>query len=66
MNNRLSEVIDAIDRLTAKHGYPPTLSEIGAELGIVKSLVHYYIQMGVRHGLITYESRKTRTLKTLK
>ena len=37
LTQRQREVVAAIVKLTARHGYPPTLRELGDELGIASS-----------------------------
>ena len=49
---RRHEVLAALQSLTRQAGEPPTLRELGAELGIVPSLAKYHIDVLARDGLV--------------
>ncbi|MDF1512230.1 MAG: transcriptional repressor LexA [Anaerolineae bacterium] len=67
MAKRLSErqknVYNFIQTHTQRHGYPPTVREIGEAIGVKStSLVTYYLKQLEERGLITREASKSRAI----
>lgn len=61
---RRVRILDAIERLTATHGFPPTVREIGEATGTrSSSLVHHHLAVLERDGLITRDPIKSRTIR---
>ena len=53
---RLQECYDAVVRLTRRQGYPPTLVELGEELGIAsKSSMQYQLERLRRAGGVSFD-----------
>jgi predicted transcriptional regulator len=59
------DVIKAIERLTKQHGYPPSVTELSMDLGIVKSAVQYHLDRLCSVGIVTREKGKPRTLRVV-
>lgn len=62
----MQHVIEAVETLTQREGYPPTVSELARYLGIVKSDVQYHVDHAVEKGLLTREPHKARTLRVVR
>jgi hypothetical protein len=61
---RQREVLAAIESATAERGYPPTLRELGAALGISSTNgVYDHLRALRRKGAITWDPTKARTLR---
>lgn len=64
MTERMMRALRAIDRLTVEFGYPPTMREIGREIGVSSpSTVKDVIDQLSEAGLVAYQSRCPRTLR---
>jgi len=59
------DVVKAIERMTKKEGYPPTVSELSQDLGVVKSAVQYHLDRLRSVGIVTSERGKPRTLRVV-
>ncbi len=63
LGQKQKEIYDYIVEVTAKQGYPPSVREIGEEVGLRSpSTVHMHIASLVERGLINKDDRKTRAL----
>lgn len=61
---RRREILDFIARTTEERGYPPTVREIGAEIGLKSSSsVHYHLRVLAEDGYITRDGSLTRALR---
>jgi repressor LexA len=61
---RRRQILDFIARTIEEHGYPPTVREIGAEIGLKSSSsVHYHLKALEREGFITRDGSLTRALR---
>lgn len=61
---RQNEILRYIEMQIAKHGYPPTIREIGANFGIRSTNgVNDHIQALRRKGYITQQEQKSRSLQ---
>lgn len=62
--SRAVEVLTLIDRSLDHRGYPPTLVELGKDLGLSKATVHETLSRMQREKLINWDSHMARTLWT--
>lgn len=63
---RERQVLDAIRLLTQRNGFPPTLEEIAAELGMSgKSWAAIYVRTLKSKGLVSWRPNRARTLRLL-
>ena len=62
--SRAIEVLDYIEDFIDRHHYPPTYSEIQAQIGVSsKSLVAYYLRKLRDAGLITWTPKAPRSIR---
>ncbi len=66
MTPRQRELCDAIAQLTKRHGYPPTLREVGEYLGTLPSDVHQKLARLRRDGRVEWRPRQPRTVRVVK
>ena len=67
ITERQAEVLQTITELSERHGYAPTVREIGDALGIRSSQVtHQHLGALQRKGYITREPRRARTIRVLR
>lgn len=63
---RQQEILDCIRRYTAEHGYPPTVREIGAAVGLASpNTVHGHLGRLERKGLLRREPGRSRAVVAL-
>lgn len=60
------QVVETIESLTLRQGYPPSLKEVGDSLGIVKSAVKYHVDKAMEKWLVAYQPNQERTLVSLR
>ena len=66
LSKRQQEIYDFVVRYAAKHGYPPTVREIGEEVGLASpSTVHAHLANLVRAGLLRRDPTKPRALEVV-
>ena len=66
LTRRQADILDAIKRLIAKNGFPPTVREIGAEIGLSSSATTFFhIKKLIEKGYIRQNNSKNRTLELL-
>jgi repressor LexA len=66
LSKRQQEIYDFVVRYAAKHGYPPTVREIGEEVGLASpSTVHAHLANLERAGLLRRDPTKPRALEVL-
>lgn len=59
-------ILDIIKKMIAKNGFPPTVREIGAEVGLSSSATtHFHIKKLIEKGYLRQDSSKNRTLELL-
>ena len=64
MNVSDALILGVIRTFTEKHGYPPTMREIGRGVGLRSSAtVYWHIQRLVAKGLVTYVRGSPRTIR---
>lgn len=63
---RERQVLDSIEAFIREHGYPPSVREIGARVGLrSSSTVHAYLRQLVRKGFLRQEASRPRALGLL-
>ena len=66
ITKRQQQVLDQIERLTAKHKMPPTLLELGVPLGITTTHGVYGHLLALRRkGRVTWVENKSRPLRVI-
>ena len=66
LTNRQQDILDTIKKLIAKNGFPPTVREIGAELGLSSSATTFFhIKKLMEKGYLKQGNSKNRTLELL-
>lgn len=61
---RRRQILDFVARTIEERGYPPTVREIGAEIGLKStSSVHYHLRVLEEKGYITRDGSLTRALR---
>jgi repressor LexA len=64
LSKRQQEIYDFVVRYAAKHGYPPTVREIGEEVGLASpSTVHAHLANLERAGMLRRDPTKPRALE---
>ena len=62
-SNKQEEILQYIDRFVAENGYPPSVREIGAAVGLRSTAsVSYHLNHLKAKGLVAYEAGKKRAL----
>ncbi len=66
LGKRQLAIYDFIRTYSAEHGYPPSVREIGAAVGLASpSTVHMHLKVLEEHGLIRRDSKKPRTIEVV-
>ena len=66
LTKRQQEIFDFIKRYSARHGYPPTVRDIGKAVGLASSsTVHQHLSNLERVGLIKRDPSKPRAIEML-
>jgi len=66
LTKRQQEIFDFIGRYSAKHGYPPTVRDIGAAIGLTSSsTVHAHLANLEKVGLLRRDPTKPRAIEVL-
>ncbi len=66
LTKRQAEIFDFIKRYSAKHGYPPTVRDIGKAIGLASSsTVHAHLANLERIGLVRRNPSKPRAIELL-
>ncbi len=64
LTQRRRQIVDFIARTIDEHGYPPTVREIGAAIGLKSSSsVHYHLRVLAEEGFISRDGSLTRALR---
>ena len=67
LGRRQTEIYDFIRTYTGEHGYPPSVREIGAAVGLASpSTVHMHLKVLEENGLIKRDSKKPRTIEVMR
>jgi len=66
LTKRQQEIFDFIKKYSAKHGYPPTVRDIGKAVGLASSsTVHAHLANLEKVGLLRRDPSKPRALELL-
>lgn len=66
LTDRQKDILDVIKKTTASKGYPPTVREIGAKVGLSSSATTYFhLKKLEEKGYIKKDSSKNRTIELL-
>ncbi len=66
LTKRQQEIVDFIKRYSARHGYPPTVRDIGKAVGLASSsTVHQHLANLERIGLLRRDPSKPRAIELL-
>src|SRR5579862_8756817 len=66
LTKRQQEIVDFIKRYCARHGYPPTVRDIGQAVGLASSsTVHQHLANLERIGLLRRDPSKPRAIELL-
>ena len=66
LTQRQSDILNAIKQMIAKNGFPPTVREIGAKVGLTSSATtHFHIKKLIEKGYLKQDATKNRTLELL-
>ena len=66
LTDRQQQILDVIKKEIAKNGFPPTVREIGAKVGLNSSATTFFhIKKLIEKGYIKQDSNKNRTLELL-
>ena len=66
LGKRQLAIYDFIRTYSTEHGYPPSVREIGAAVGLASpSTVHMHLEVLEEHGLIRRDSKKPRTIEVV-
>jgi repressor LexA len=66
LTKRQQEIVDFIKRYSARHGYPPTVRDIGRAVGLASSsTVHQHLANLERVGLLRRDPSKPRAIELL-
>jgi repressor LexA len=66
LTKRQQEIVDFIKRYSARHGYPPTVRDIGRAVGLASSsTVHQHLANLERGGLLRRDPSKPRAIELL-
>lgn len=66
LGKRQLAIYDFIRTYSTEHGYPPSVREIGAAVGLASpSTVHMHLKVLEEHGLIRRDSKKPRTIEVV-
>ena len=66
LGKRQLAIYDFIRTYTDEHGYPPSVREIGAAVGLASpSTVHMHLKVLEERGLIKRDSKKPRTIEVM-
>ena len=66
LGKRQLAIYEFIKTYSDEHGYPPSVREIGAAVGLASpSTVHMHLKVLEEHGLIKRDSKKPRTIEVM-
>ena len=66
LTKRQKDILDTIKKMIAKNGFPPTVREIGAMVGLNSSATtHFHIKKLIEKGYLKQDATKNRTLELL-
>ena len=63
MTEKQKRIFEYIEEFTQEHGYPPSVREIGAKIGLKSpSTVHVHLKVLAEKGYIKKDDKKTRAI----
>ena len=62
---RMAELVRVVGRLTGKHGYPPTLAEIGAVMKLTPARIMRIADEAQAAGMIDRKPTAARTIRVV-
>ena len=66
LTKRQMDILDTIKKMLAKNGFPPTVREVGAAVGLNSSATtHFHIKKLIEKGYLKQDATKNRTLELL-
>ena len=65
VTNRQIDLLDAVEQLTLKRGFPPTLAELAEHLGVSEPRAGQLAKFCVDRGLLTHERRVARSWRVV-
>jgi DNA-binding MarR family transcriptional regulator len=63
LTERQIATIHAIRAIQSRDGIPPSLDDIGEEMGVTKATAQYLVKTAIRKGLITKQPGKYRSIR---
>ena len=67
LTEKQQQILDFINKQTEEKGYPPSVREIGAAVGLSSTAtVHGYLQRLAKKGYLDKEISKTRAIRVVK
>jgi len=65
LSARQGQLLRAIDRLAEERGFPPSLAEVAAAMGVATSRVGQLAKVMVRRGRLTHEPKIPRSWRVV-
>lgn len=65
LSPRQRQLVEVVERLTSKHGYPPSCREIGDAMGVHHSRAHQLLTAAAARGAITRSRGKMRSVRVV-
>ena len=66
LTKRQKDILDTIKKMIAKNGFPPTVREVGAAVGLNSSATtHFHIKKLIEKGYLKQDATKNRTIELL-
>ncbi len=62
---RMHDLARAVEKLTRSEGYPPTLREVAAAIGVNTPRAHQLAHRARERGLLTFRDGSPRTLRVV-
>jgi len=63
LSPRQRQLVEVVERLTSKHGYPPSCREIGDAMGVHHSRAHQLLTAAAARGAVTRDPGKMRSVR---
>jgi SOS-response transcriptional repressor LexA len=66
LSRRQRELVLAVETLTAERGYPPTMREVAARLGVNATRATYLAEAAQARGALAHDRRVARSWRVVK
>ena len=66
LSPRQEQLVDAVGRLTAARGFPPSLAELASEIGCSLCRAKSLADMAVRRGFLLHDPRVARAWRVVR